>query len=143
MNSILFKRLKKTSSFLEKEPVCLSLMVRIAFQRTSIEVSFSSSDNVLRAEVKLIKQNHTTSLSTSRCRSNKQRVIPAFLDATAEVGDYQCGQLLGERYRRARVPLSQPIELDDYCPAEIKVMTELNQCLHVVDVADIRMGRHN
>src|SRR5688572_29107941 len=68
--------------------ICLSLMVRIAFQRTSIEVSFSSSDNVLRAEVELIKQNHTTSLTTSRCRSNKRRVIPAFFDATAEVGDY-------------------------------------------------------
>ena len=51
-------------------------------------------------------------------------LMAAFFDATSEVGDYQCGQLLGSRYKRARVPLSQPIELDDYCPAEIKVMTD-------------------
>ena len=51
-------------------------------------------------------------------------LMAAFFDATSEVGDYQCGQLLGTRYKRARVPLSQPIELDDFCPAEIKVMTD-------------------
>jgi hypothetical protein len=51
-------------------------------------------------------------------------LMAAFFDATSEAGDYQCGQLLGDRYKRARVPLSQPIELDDYCPAEIKVMTD-------------------
>lgn len=50
-------------------------------------------------------------------------LMAAFFDATSEAGDYQCGQLLGTRYRRARVPLSQPIELDDYCPAEITAMT--------------------
>lgn len=48
----------------------------------------------------------------------------AFMDGTAEVDAYQCQQLLGSRYQRAKVPLSQPVELNDYSPATIKAMQD-------------------
>lgn len=49
-------------------------------------------------------------------------LMGAFFDATAAVDTYQCQQLLGTRYQRADVPLSQPIALNDYSPATITAM---------------------
>lgn len=49
-------------------------------------------------------------------------LMNAFTDATAAVDAYQCQQLLGTRYQRASVPLSQPIELNDYSPPTITAM---------------------
>jgi hypothetical protein len=50
-------------------------------------------------------------------------LMAAFFDATAEIDASQCAQLLGAQFQRARVPLSQPIALDDYSPASITAMT--------------------
>lgn len=49
-------------------------------------------------------------------------LMNAFFDGTSEMDAYQCGQLLGTRYQRANVPLSQPIELNDYSPQTITAM---------------------
>ena len=49
-------------------------------------------------------------------------LMNVFFDGTAAVDTYQCQQLLGTRYQRANVPLSQPIELNDYSPAAITAM---------------------
>ncbi len=67
----------------------------------------------------------TSQTSTNNGQSTYTPSIPllsALMDGTSEVDAYQCGQLLGTRYQRANVPLSQPIELDDYNPAAITAM---------------------
>ena len=51
-------------------------------------------------------------------------LMSALFDGTSEIDTYQCRQLLGERFRRANVPLTQPIALDDHSKAAIKTMTE-------------------
>lgn len=50
-------------------------------------------------------------------------LLSALFDGTSEMDAYQCGQLLGPRYQRANVQLSQPIALDDFSPAAITAMT--------------------
>lgn len=50
-------------------------------------------------------------------------LMSAFFDGTSEMDAYQCGQLLGMRYQRATVNLTQPIALNDYSPATITAMT--------------------
>jgi patatin-like phospholipase/acyl hydrolase len=49
-------------------------------------------------------------------------LLNALFDATSEVDANQCQQLLGTRYQRAKVPLTQPIELNDYSQAAITAM---------------------
>lgn len=50
-------------------------------------------------------------------------LMGAVFDGTSEVDAYQCAQLLGNQFRRANVPLTQPVALDDYSPAAITAMT--------------------
>ncbi len=50
-------------------------------------------------------------------------MLSAVFDATSDVDDWICGQLLGGRYQRANVPLTMPITLDDYSQAAITEMT--------------------
>jgi len=67
----------------------------------------------------------TSQTSTNNGSNTFTPAIPlmnAFFDGTAAVDTYQCQQLLGTRYQRANVPLSQPIELNDYSPATITAM---------------------
>ena len=67
----------------------------------------------------------TSQTSTNNGSPTFTPAIPlmnAFFDGTSEMDAYQCGQLLGTRYQRANVPLSQPIELNDYSPQTITAM---------------------
>jgi hypothetical protein len=50
-------------------------------------------------------------------------MLTALFDGTSEVDAYQCAQLLPGRFKRANVPLSQPVALNDYSPAAIQAMT--------------------
>ena len=51
-------------------------------------------------------------------------LMSLIFDGTSAVDTYQCGQLLGSRYQRANVPLSQPIALNDYSSTAIKAMED-------------------
>jgi predicted acylesterase/phospholipase RssA len=50
-------------------------------------------------------------------------LMGAVFDGASEVGAYQCAQLLPGRFKRANVPLTQPVELDDHSAEAIKAMT--------------------
>lgn len=67
----------------------------------------------------------TAQTGTNNGQSTYTPSIPllnAFFDGTSGVDAYQCGQLLGTRYQRANVPLSQPIELNDYSQPALTAM---------------------
>ena len=52
-------------------------------------------------------------------------LMSAFFDATSELDDFQCAQLLGGqygRYVRANIPLTTPIALNDYSGPAIQAM---------------------
>lgn len=52
-------------------------------------------------------------------------LMSAFFDATSELDDFQCAQLLGGqygRYVRAHIPLTTPIALNDFSSAAIQAM---------------------
>ena len=48
----------------------------------------------------------------------------AVFDATSQMDTLYCTRLLPGRYKRASVPISQPIALDDDSPAAITAMTD-------------------
>jgi hypothetical protein len=51
-------------------------------------------------------------------------LMGAVFDGTAQIDTYYCSRLLPDRYKRANVPLSQPVALDDYSPTAITTMTD-------------------
>ena len=52
-------------------------------------------------------------------------LVAALMDSVSDINSFQCGQLLGNNFRRGNVQLTQTINLDDYQKvAELKKMTE-------------------
>ena len=52
-------------------------------------------------------------------------LLPVLMDGVSDIDTFQCGQLLGNNFRRGNVQLTQPIDLDDYQKVgELKKMTE-------------------
>ena len=49
--------------------------------------------------------------------------MDAVFDGTSLMDSQYCAQLLPGQYKRANVPLSQPVALDDYSPAAISTLT--------------------
>lgn len=50
-------------------------------------------------------------------------LIDLLMDGMAGISDYQCKQLLGDRYARLQVELEDPIELDD--PSQLELMERI------------------
>lgn len=50
-------------------------------------------------------------------------LVDMLIDGVTGVSDYQCRQLLGDRYKRIQVRLNEPIELDD--PSQIERMQQI------------------
>jgi hypothetical protein len=52
-------------------------------------------------------------------------LVSALTDSVSDIDSFQCGQLLGNNFRRGNVQLTQTIDLDDYKKVgELKKMTE-------------------
>lgn len=52
-------------------------------------------------------------------------LVAALMDSVSNIDSFQCGQLLGNNFRRGNVQLTQTIDLDDYKKVgELKKMTE-------------------
>lgn len=60
-------------------------------------------------------------------------LVDLLMDGVAGISDYQCQQLLGERYARLQVELDEPIELDD--PEQIDRMEEIASNHHLANTS--------
>jgi len=61
-------------------------------------------------------------------------LIDLLMDGMAGISDYQCKQLLGERYARLQVALDEPIELDD--PNQIHLMDRIASQHHLGEMTE-------
>ncbi len=67
-------------------------------------------------------------------------LLSALMDSVSDIDSFECGQILGDNFRRANVQLTEPVEIDDYKKVpELKQMVEdymeTSEWLEIVDWA--------